>query len=133
MPKKFYDLCNAAKFSKVSYSFIYFQILGIHRSDNKWTVEAIHSKNIVAITHLLVALARHFRPPVRLPEHVSVDVVIIQKVRNQLIHKTIKEYLTKTYDDVGMRCERDAFDTLFDHAPDKLQVVKKVNKQLHLK
>ena len=21
-----------------------------------------------------------------------------------------------------MRCERDAFDTLFDHAPDKLQV-----------
>lgn len=23
--------------------------------------------------------------------------------------------------------ERDAFDTLFDHAPDKLQVVKKVN------
>ena len=25
-----------------------------------------------------------------------------------------------------MRCERDAFDTLFDHAPDKLQVVKKV-------
>jgi hypothetical protein len=25
-----------------------------------------------------------------------------------------------------MRCERDAFDALFDHAPDKLQVVKKV-------
>ena len=30
--------------------------------------------------------------------------------------------LTSFYDDVGMRCERDAFDTLFDHAPDKLQV-----------
>ena len=35
-----------------------------------------------------------------------------------------------------MRCERDAFDTLFDHAPDKLQVVKKslitfVNKHLN--
>ena len=34
-----------------------------------------------------------------------------------------------------MRCERDAFDTLFDHAPDKLLVVKKslvtfVNKHL---
>lgn len=102
--------------------------MGIHRRNNKWTVEAIHSKNIVSITHLLVALARHFRPPVRLPEHVSVDVVIVQKVRNQLVHKTIREDLTKAYDDVGMRCERDAFDTLFDHAPDKLQVVKKVTK-----
>jgi hypothetical protein len=30
--------------------------------------------------------------------------------------------LTTFYDDLGMRCERDAFDTLFDHAPDKLQV-----------
>ena len=34
-----------------------------------------------------------------------------------------------------MRCERDAFDTLFDHAPEKLMVVKKslvtfVNKHL---
>lgn len=28
--------------------------------------------------------------------------------------------------DIGARFERDAFDTLFDHAPDKLNVVKKV-------
>lgn len=74
-----------------------------------------------------MALARHFRPPVRLPEHVSVDVVFVQKVKGQLFHKTVREHLTKAYDDVGMRCERDAFDTLFDHAPDKLQVVKKVS------
>ena len=32
------------------------------------------------------------------------------------------EEITSTYDDLGLRCERDAFDTLFDHAPDKLQV-----------
>ncbi|KAJ8924807.1 hypothetical protein NQ315_000961 [Exocentrus adspersus] len=113
------------------------QVLGIQRiAHNKWSVEAIHSKNIVAITHLLVALARHFRPPVRLPEHVSVDVVVVQKVKGVLNHKVVRESLTKAYDDVGMRCERDAFDTLFDHAPDKLQVVKKslvtfVNKHLN--
>ena len=35
----------------------------------------------------------------------------------------IAEELTSYYDEVGMRCERDAFDTLFDHAPDKLQVL----------
>nr|CAI5836373.1 unnamed protein product [Callosobruchus analis] len=112
------------------------KVLGVDRTDNKWSVEAIHSKNIVAITHLLVALARHFRPPVRLTEHVSVDVVVVRKNQGQLVHKTVKEVLTKAYEDVGMRCERDAFDTLFDHAPDKLQVVKKslvtfVNKHLN--
>ena len=39
-----------------------------------------------------------------------------------LTHRVIAEELTSFYDDVGMRCERDAFDTLCDHAPDKLQV-----------
>ncbi|CAG9861817.1 unnamed protein product [Phyllotreta striolata] len=113
------------------------KVLGIQRqAHNKWNVESIHSKNIVAITHLLVALARHFRPPVRLPEHVSVEVMVVQKTNGKLFHKTVRESLTKAYDDVGMRCERDAFDTLFDHAPDKLQVVKKslvtfVNKHLN--
>ena len=80
------------------------------------------------------------RAPIRLPENVVVDVVIVTKregVRPEflclhwsptyvflqvLTHRVIAEELTSFYDDVGMRCERDAFDTLFDHAPDKLQV-----------
>lgn len=104
------------------------KVLGIQNiSLKKWNVEAIHSKNIVPILHLLVALARHFRPPVRLPEHVLVSVVVVQKMNGQLIHRVVRESITTAYDDVGMRCERDAFDTLFDHAPDKLQVVKKVS------
>jgi len=43
-----------------------------------------------------------------------------------LKNRTVIEEITSRYDDLGMRCERDAFDTLFDHAPDKLEVVKKV-------
>lgn len=44
--------------------------------------------------------------------------------------------MTATYNDVGMRCEPDAFDTLFDQAPDKLAIVKRslvtfVNKHLN--
>ncbi|XP_054717942.1 beta-parvin-like [Uloborus diversus] len=102
----------------------------------KWNVESVHSKNVVAILHLLVALARHFRAPVRLPENVVVNVVVVQKREGILHTRTIAEELTATYDDLGMRVERDAFDTLFDHAPDKLQVVKKslvsfVNKHLN--
>jgi len=37
----------------------------------------------------------------------------------------VTEEITSTYDEFGMLCEKDAFDTLLDHAPDKLQVVKK--------
>ena len=112
------------------------RILGLQRHQARWSVESVHTKNIVSILHLLVALARHFRAPIRLPENVVVDVVIVTKREGVLTHRVIAEELTSFYDDVGMRCERDAFDTLFDHAPDKLQVVKKslvtfVNKHLN--
>uniref|UniRef100_A0A2I3RLK9 Parvin beta n=1 Tax=Pan troglodytes TaxID=9598 RepID=A0A2I3RLK9_PANTR len=73
----------------------------------RWSVDSIHGKNLVAILHLLVSLAMHFRAPIRLPEHVTVQVVVVRK-REGLLHS-----------------KRDAFDTLFDHAPDKLSVVKK--------
>ncbi|OQR79621.1 beta-parvin-like [Tropilaelaps mercedesae] len=103
----------------------------------KWSVNAIHSKNVVAIVHLLVALARHFRAPVRarLPENVVVNVVSVTKRNGQLVPAKLQEQLTRTYDEYGMKVERDAFDQLFDHAPDKLTIVKKslltfVNKHL---
>merc|ERR1712165_325266 len=115
------------------------RVLGIGQNRSvmpKWSVESVHTKNIVSILHLLVALVRHFRAPIRLPENVVVDVVIVQKKDGLLVHRVIAEELTSQYDDLGLKCERDAFDTLFDHAPDKLQVVKKslitfVNKHLN--
>lgn len=54
------------------------RVLGTSRGDSKWGVQSIHSKNLVAILHLLVALARHYRAPVRLPENVVVNVVVVQ-------------------------------------------------------
>jgi len=112
------------------------RVLGLQRGQARWSVESVHTKNIVSILHLLVALARHYRAPIRLPENVVVDVVIVTKKEGVLTHRVIAEELTSSYKDIGMRCERDAFDTLFDHAPDKLQVVKKslitfVNKHLN--
>uniref|UniRef100_A0A0D9QZF9 Parvin beta n=1 Tax=Chlorocebus sabaeus TaxID=60711 RepID=A0A0D9QZF9_CHLSB len=107
----------------------------------RWSVDSIHGKNLVAILHLLVSLAMHFRAPIRLPEHVTVQVVVVRRtpyltpdgvvVASELAQPT--PYLTPMM--MG-RFERDAFDTLFDHAPDKLSVVKKslitfVNKHLN--
>uniref|UniRef100_A0A3B3VXM3 Parvin, beta n=1 Tax=Poecilia latipinna TaxID=48699 RepID=A0A3B3VXM3_9TELE len=90
----------------------------------EWSVDSIHSKNLVAIVYLLVALAMHFQAPIRLPEHVTVQVVVV-KVRVQSACR-----ITESTE------ERDAFDTLLDHAPDKLNVVKTslitfVNKHLN--
>uniref|UniRef100_A0A8C6CFC9 Parvin beta n=1 Tax=Monodon monoceros TaxID=40151 RepID=A0A8C6CFC9_MONMO len=101
------------------------ELLRPHGRALQWTVDTIHGKNLVAILHLLVALAMHFRAPIRLPEHVSVQVVVIRK-REGLLHSShVTEELTTTTEMMMGRFERDAFDTLFDHAPDKLSVVKK--------
>uniref|UniRef100_A0A665TLX2 Alpha-parvin n=1 Tax=Echeneis naucrates TaxID=173247 RepID=A0A665TLX2_ECHNA len=81
----------------------------------RWNVDSVHAKSIVAILHLLVALSQNFRAPIRLPDHVSIQVVVVQKREGILQSRQIQEEIT----------ERDAFDTLFDHAPDKLNVVKK--------
>uniref|UniRef100_A0A8C6W2N9 Calponin-homology (CH) domain-containing protein n=1 Tax=Nannospalax galili TaxID=1026970 RepID=A0A8C6W2N9_NANGA len=101
-----------------------------------WNVDSIHGKNLVAILHLLISLALHFRAPIRLPEHVTVQVVVVRK-REGLLHSShISEELTTTTEMMMGRFERDAFDTLFNHAPDKLNLVKKslitfVNKHLN--
>ncbi|XP_054255379.1 beta-parvin isoform X2 [Indicator indicator] len=91
----------------------------------KWNVDSIHGKNLISILHLLVALAMHFRAPIRLPEHVSVQVVVVRKREGLLQTTHVTEELTTTTEMMMGRFERDAFDTLFDHAPDKLSIVKK--------
>uniref|UniRef100_A0A669PS54 Parvin beta n=1 Tax=Phasianus colchicus TaxID=9054 RepID=A0A669PS54_PHACC len=110
----------------------------------KWNVDSIHGKNLISILHLLVALAMHFRAPIRLPEHVSVQVVVVRVSMNfdkNFIRTTILHYSDFISVFIlifffPVKPERDAFDTLFDHAPDKLSVVKKslitfVNKHLN--
>ncbi|KAM8974551.1 beta-parvin [Pelodytes ibericus] len=102
----------------------------------KWSVDSIHGKNMASILHLLIALAMHFCAPIRLPEHVSIQVVVVKK-REGLLHSScVTEELTTTTEMMIGKFERDAFDTLFDHAPEKLSVVKKslitfVNKHLN--
>ncbi|NWV31142.1 PARVA protein, partial [Grantiella picta] len=41
-------------------------------------LKAVHAKSLVAILHLLVALSQYFRAPIRLPDHVSIQVVVVQ-------------------------------------------------------
>lgn len=45
----------------------------------KWSVDSVYSKDLVAILHLLVALANHFQAKIGLPENVSVNLVVETK------------------------------------------------------
>lgn len=55
-----------------------------------FATSAIHSKNLVAIVYLLVALAMHFQAPIRLPEHVSVQVVVVKARQFLSVYNTQK-------------------------------------------
>uniref|UniRef100_A0A5S6QVI9 Calponin-homology (CH) domain-containing protein n=1 Tax=Trichuris muris TaxID=70415 RepID=A0A5S6QVI9_TRIMR len=91
----------------------------------RWTAERIHNKNLASILQLLVAVALHFRAPIRFPEHCHVKMLVAQKKDGQLHTRYVTEEITEVQDEFGLRGERDAFDTLIDHAPDKLTVVKR--------
>ncbi|KAL7074816.1 hypothetical protein ACQ4LE_005602 [Meloidogyne hapla] len=94
------------------------------QKQSKWTAELIHSKDIVAILHLLISMALHFRAPIRFPTNVNVQVLIYSRNGKQINKSIVTEQLTTKQTELAPKGERDAFDTLFDHGPDKLQHVK---------
>jgi len=102
------------------------KVLGCDESSVKWTVELIHSKDLCAILHLLVAIATFYRAPIKLPENVILRVVKIRKTNNKLQHHISEEKVTSDSGNMIRGAnERDAFDALFQLEPDKLKLVKK--------
>lgn len=97
--------------------------LDVHPMMSKWKVESIYEKDLISIIHLLVAIVKHFKVPLDLPENLTVKVIIIQK-KKKLEKITVIEKLTESASVETKKKDRDAFDALFDHAPEKLSLVK---------
>ncbi|KAI6189014.1 hypothetical protein M3Y98_00416300 [Aphelenchoides besseyi] len=93
-------------------------------SSSKWSAELIQQKDVVAILQLLINLATHYRAPIRFPNNVNVQMIVYQRQGRQINKNIITEQLTTKQQDLAPKGERDAFDTLFDYGPDKLQHVK---------
>ncbi|KAI6215991.1 hypothetical protein M3Y94_00450300 [Aphelenchoides besseyi] len=93
-------------------------------SSPKWSAELIQQKDVVAILQLLINLATHYRAPIRFPNNVNVQMIVYQRQGRQINKNIITEQLTTKQQDLAPKGERDAFDTLFDYGPDKLQHVK---------
>ena len=55
----------------------------------------IHDKDIVTILHLLVALARHFECPQKLPSGVTINTVTVQKKGGILLPQKVVEEITE--------------------------------------
>jgi parvin len=68
------------------------QLMGVQAV--KWKLDSIYDKDLISLLHLLVAIVRFFGVvAVRLPEDLSVKVIVIQKKR-QLEKVTVVEKIT---------------------------------------
>uniref|UniRef100_A0A672SCH9 Parvin, gamma n=1 Tax=Sinocyclocheilus grahami TaxID=75366 RepID=A0A672SCH9_SINGR len=74
------------------------ETLGLNEETAKWNpchLSVIHSRDLLATMHLLVAMARHFQPDLVLPVNVSVEVIQCEVTKSGIkadrIHHISKE------------------------------------------
>ncbi|XP_040295094.1 gamma-parvin [Bufo bufo] len=108
--------------------------LQLEESQLKWDVNLIHSKDLLATLHLLVALACHFQPDLPLPSNVSVEVIVVEPTKTGMKTGKAIEFVTQN-SNKDAAPKKDGFDQLFELNPDKVNDVKQamlnfVNKQL---
>ncbi|XP_075017957.1 gamma-parvin isoform X2 [Calonectris borealis] len=99
--------------------------LQLEESQLKWSVESILTKDLLSTLHLLVAIAKHFRPNLPMPPNVQVETITIENTSRGLKTASAVEYITENKENLEAQ-SNDAFDELFSRAPDKLDAVKKV-------
>ncbi|KFZ50838.1 Gamma-parvin, partial [Antrostomus carolinensis] len=100
--------------------------LQLEESQLKWSVESILTKDLLSTLHLLVAIAKHFKPNLAMPPNVQVETITIENTSRGLKTKNAVEYVTGSKENLEAQAQDDAFDDLFSRAPDKLDAVKKV-------
>ncbi|KAM4676791.1 gamma-parvin isoform 1-T2 [Discoglossus pictus] len=110
------------------------QALQLEDREPKWNVNLIHTKDLLATLHLLVALAQHFQPDLALPPDVSVEVIVLEPTKTGMKTEKAVESITSSRE-ADASSNQDAFDQLFELNPDKVQDVKQaivtfVNKNL---
>ncbi|XP_072256393.1 gamma-parvin isoform X1 [Pyxicephalus adspersus] len=108
--------------------------LQMEETQLKWNVALIHSKNLLATIHLLIALAQHFRPNLPLPADVSIEVIVVEPTKSGMkTGKAIECFTGPREEDAAAK--KDALDQLFKMNPERIHDVKQaivnfVNKQL---
>ncbi|KAM4671737.1 gamma-parvin isoform 1-T1 [Amazona ochrocephala] len=69
--------------------------LQLEKSQLKWSVESILTKDLVSTLHLLVAIAKHFKPNLAMPPNVQVETITIENTSRGLKTANAVEYITE--------------------------------------
>uniref|UniRef100_A0A0N4ZV49 Calponin-homology (CH) domain-containing protein n=1 Tax=Parastrongyloides trichosuri TaxID=131310 RepID=A0A0N4ZV49_PARTI len=121
------EVCQSEEGQKQKLQMIINEVnsqLGGFSKELRWTAEQIHKKDLLAIVQLLIQIALYYRAPIRFPEDVHAQVLVVHKEDGHFQTGYQTEQLTTRQKELAPKGERDAFDTLFDYGPDKLAHVK---------
>lgn len=101
------------------------QLLQVTEDGNRnWNIDLIHSKDLIATLHLLVAITTHFRPNIPLPENVCLETLILEVDKTGIKTSKHLEYITgKRNEEQNEASEADTINELFKLGPDKVKVV----------
>ncbi|KAG9280762.1 gamma-parvin-like [Astyanax mexicanus] len=105
------------------------QKLGLSSQDDdaaKWNVKLLHSRDLLATLHLLVAMVKNFQPSLPLPPNVSVEVVSLEVNKSGIKSDKQIEYITSQSEDGdGGSNKDDPIDELLKLDAHKIATVKK--------
>lgn len=101
------------------------QLLQVTEDGNlNWNIDLIHSKDLIATLHLLVAITTHFRPNIPLPENVCLETLILEVDKTGIKTSKHLECITgKRNVEQNEASEADTINELFKLGPDKVKVV----------
>ncbi|XP_062860117.1 gamma-parvin [Trichomycterus rosablanca] len=92
-------------------------------STAKWNAKLIHSRDLLATLHLLVAIVRCYQPELGLPSNVSVEVILLEVNKSGIKTEKQIEYITLQSDAAGFT--KDPIDELLKLDEHKISTVKK--------
>ncbi|XP_018602581.1 gamma-parvin isoform X2 [Scleropages formosus] len=104
------------------------QSLGVDsEASSRWSVRLIHSKDLLATLHLLVAMVKRFQPDLQLPSGISVEVLLVEVTKGGIKSDKQTEQITeagKSSKDQNAN-RADPIDELLRMEPQKVDTVKK--------
>ncbi|XP_027029408.1 gamma-parvin isoform X2 [Tachysurus fulvidraco] len=90
----------------------------------KWCAKLIHSRDLLATLHLLVAIVKRYQPELALPQNVSVEVIIFEVNRSGIKSDKQIEYITLQSEDTD-GSKNDPIDELLKLDTHKIATVEK--------
>ncbi|KAG1928963.1 gamma-parvin [Pimephales promelas] len=104
--------------------------LKLNEETAKWNVKLIHSRDLLATLHLLVAIVRRFQPDLVLPVNVSVEIIQCEVTKNGIKADKQTEFITfqsNSSEELERESNKECpIDELFKLEAHKIETVKKV-------